>query len=371
MDFELNLNTIPPAPPTEEPKVEEQNNGAEEPIIETASAPTEQPKVEEPPKADRFFEELNKRFGSQFKGDDEFKALLDLPKKVMDYEAKLREHESLAKTIEDYKKKNDELEGNQDPLKYFSSPESYVAEQLRIKYPKNNPYVLQEIAMTNVDNMNDLDVLVKEKMMSTPGLKESNVRAIILKKYGIDASTPSEEWDELIRDEMKIDAATAREKINTVKSAIELPRIMTREQRQQAEAQAKAEREKLLTPMKETFTKFDKFSHKGIPGFEADVTGEYKSKLQDIFQGYFGDSGLQPTPENLEAALEFRDALFVYEHLPKLREIWLKEGKTESQKKIDEELHNDTPPNTATRTDQQDVKTTRGIVDFVRDQIGR
>ena len=315
---------------------------------------------------------MNKRFGTQFKAEDEVRSIFDLPKKVSEYESKLRESESLAKTAEDYKKKIDELEGSYDPLKHFSSPESYIAEQLRIKYPKSNPYVLQEIATSNVDNMADLDVLIKEKVLFVPNApKESSIRSIILKKYGIDSSTPPEEWDELVRDEMRIDAASAREKINNLKSTIELPKIMTREQRQQTEAQAKAEREKALMPMRETFTQFDKFSHPGIPGFEADVTGEYKSKLDSIFKGYFGDSGLPPTKENLDTAVEFRNMLFVYEHLPKLRDIWLKEGRTEIQKKTDEELNNTTPPNTQTATDQTEVKNYRGLSDFVRGQTGR
>lgn len=368
MDFDLNLNTIPPAPPTEEPKVDDQNSGVEEPTTQGAP-PTEEPKVEEP-QTDTFFEEMNKRFGAQFKSTDEVKGIFELPKKVAEYETKLKESESLAKAAEDYKKRIEELEGSQDPLKYFSSPESFVAEQLRIKYPNRDPYVLQKIATTNVDSMDDLDVLVKEKVLSVPNApKEESIRSIVLKKYGVDPSTPPEEWDDLVKDEMRLDAAAAREKINNFKSAIELPKVMTKEQRQQAEMQAKAEREKLLEPMRDTFTKFEKFSHPGIPGFEADVTGEYKSKLPDIFKGYFGDSGIPPTPENLETAVEFRNAFFVYEHLPKLREIWIKEGQAGTQKKVDEELHNDTPPNTATASDdQRDVKNYKGLGDFFRDQ---
>ena len=359
-DFDLKLNTIPPAPPAGETQTEVTHT-------EETATPTEQVAglhAESQEQPDTFFEEMNKRFGTQFKATDEVKGIFELPKKVAEYETKLRESESLAKTAEDYKKRIEELEEN-DPLKFFASPESYIAEQLRIKYPKNNPLLLQEIATSNVDSMNDIDVLVKEKQLfvNNPP-REQAIRAIILKKYGIDTETDPGEWDELARAEMQIDAAYAREKINNLKSTIELPKITTKEQRQQAEAQMKAERETQLAPMREVFTSFDKFSHPQIPGFEADVTGEYKSKLGDIFKGYFGDSGVPPTKENLEAAVEFRNALFVYEHLPKLREIWLKEGKTEVQKKTDVEMNNTEPPNTATATDEADVKNYRGLGDF-------
>lgn len=363
-DFKLNLNTVPPSPPVEETQEGETHNEetATGQTEQAANTQTEQGSQAQP---DTFFEEMNKRFGTQFKAEDEVRGVFDLPKKVSEYENKLRESESLAKSVEDYKKRIEELEGNHDPLKYFASPESYIAEQLRIKYPKNNPLLLQEIATSNVDSMNDFDVLVKEKQLfvNNPP-KEQAIRAIILKKYGIDAETNPAEWDELAKAEMQLDAAAAREKINTLKNGIELPKVLTREQREQAEAQTRAERESQLAPMRETFTSFDKFSHPQIPGFEADVTGEYKSKLGDIFKGYFSDSGIPPTKENLDAAIEFRNAFFVYEHLPKLRDIWLKEGRTESQKKNDEESHNDTPPNTNTATDNADVKNHRGLSDF-------
>ena len=370
-NFELNLNTIPPAPPAEETRAEETHT--EEPILEQGTQ-TEQASQGTQP--DTFFEEMNKRFGTQFKAEDEVRSIFDLPKKVSEYESKLRESESLAKSVDDYKKKIDELEGSQDPSRIFSSPEVYKAalleDQLRNKFPSGNHNLLREIAFRNLDDMNDLEVLMKDKALTAPkAIKEENLRAIVLKKYGVEPGAPPEEWGEMVKDEMLLDAATARLRLNELKQSVKLPEIPTREQRQQTEAQARAEREKTLEPMRTTFTQFDKFSHPGIPGFEADVTGEYKSKLDSIFKGYFGDSGIPPTKENLETAVEFRNAFFVYEHLPKLREIWLKEGRTEIQKKTDEELNNTEPPNTTTATDQTEVKNYRGLSDFVRGQTGR
>ena len=279
-DFRLNLNTIPPAPPAEEV----QNTGEqlpETPQVEATETPAAQ--VETPPqpevKVDPFIENLNKEFGTQYKNRDEVKNIFGLPKKVSEYETKLKESESLAKSVEDYKKKIEELEKEENPLKYFSSPDTFIAEQLRIKYPKSNPVLLQEIATSNVDSMNDFDVLVKEKQLfvNNPP-KESSIVAIIKKKYGIDAETPPEEWDELAKAEMQIDAASARDKINTLKSAIELPKVMTREQRLAMESEAITKKEQVIAPLKESFSKFDKFSHEG---FEFDVPSEYQSKLPE------------------------------------------------------------------------------------------
>jgi hypothetical protein len=71
----------------------------------------------------------------------------------------------------------------------------------------------------------------------------------------------------------------------------------------------------------------------------------------------------------LESAIEVRDALFVQEYLPKLREIWIKEGETKATAKVDAELHNTQPPNTTTATDQNVAgKILPGIDQYSKDQ---
>jgi hypothetical protein len=367
MDFKL--NTVPPAPPTEEPQVEPTNSvEPTEPVAEpTVETPTiEEPPKDEPPKVDEFIENLNKRFGTQFKADDEIKQTFGLQKTVDEYQTKLKESEELIQSIDDYKKKIEELEEAQDPLKYFASPQTYVAEQLRIKYPKSNPVLLQEIATTDVNKLGDLDVLVKDKQLfvNDPP-KESVIRSVILKKYGIDPTSPSEEWDEISVAEMKLDAAAARDKINGLKEVIEMPKVISKEDRQKAEAEALAQKEQAIAPLKETFSKFDKFVS---DGFEFDVPDEYKSKLPDMFQSMFINAGLEPNEENLQSALELREALLLRQYFPKIKEVIAKEAETKLQAKMDAELHNTQPPNTTTLTDHQDVNTPPGLSKFLTDQ---
>ena len=368
---ELRLNTIPPSAPTEETQAgqEDISGTSAEPVVDTGTPQEpqiEEPPQAEPPKVDEFIESLNKRYGTQFKADGEVKDIFGLPKKVSEYETRLKENEGLTQSISNYKKRIEELEGDQDPLKYFSSPETYVAEQLRIKYPRSNPVLLQEIATSNVDTMNDFDVLVKEKQLFVQNPpKESSIRAIILKKYGIDTEANPEEWDELAKAEMQIDAAAARDKINTLKGAIELPEVITKEQKAQKEADALAQKEQAIAPLKETFSKFDKFSHEG---FEFDVPDEYKSKLPDMFQSMFIDAGLEPNEDNLQTALELRDALLLKQYFTKIKEVIAKEAETKLRAEIDAELHNTQPPNTTTLTDHEDVDTAPGLSKFLSDQ---
>lgn len=375
MERKLNLNTVPPTPPDDvqtgvtntEPVVEP---GVGQPVTQSATTePQATPQTGTPAKAeeqvDTFFEGFNKRYGTQYKSDDEIRSLFGLPKKVTEYETKFKDIE---KSVADYKKKIEELEGSQDPLKYFSSPDAYIAEQLKIKYPKSNPQVLHQIATTDLSKMDDLDVLVRDKQLFVPDApKESVIRSVILKKYGIDPTSDPQEWDEIAVAEMKLDAAAAREKIIGLKSVIEMPKVLTKEQREQAERDALTQKEQAITPLKEQYNKFDKFTHKKIEGFEWDVPSEYKTNLTNMFQSMFIDAGLEPTQENFQTALELRDALLVYEYLPEMREVWLKEGATKERAKLDAELHNTQPPNSTTATDHGDVNTLPGLSKFLSD----
>lgn len=373
----LGLNTV--MPPEIQQMVSQQV--VEQPVVPQTETPPAQPQAQveqpivgeppqaEPPKVDTFFEEFNKRYGTQYVSDDEVKPVFGLPKKVSEYEGKVKDYE---KSVSEYQKKITELEESQDPLKFFQSPQSYVAEQLRIKYPKSNPILLQEIATTDVEKMGDLDVLIRDRQLFVPDApREEVIRKITLKKYGIDPDSDPSEWDELAVGEMKLDAAAARDKINGLKGVIEIPKALTKEQREQAKAEAQTKRNEAMTPLKDTFLKFDKFSPKEIEGFEFDVPEEYKKNLPDIFQSMFLDAGLEPTQENFQTAIELREALLVHQYLPKLREIWLKEGQTLAAKGIDHELHNDTPPNVKTATDDKNVKTLPGLSKFVSDYVKR
>jgi hypothetical protein len=365
---------------TEENKVIEPVG--ETPKIETPTVTSQEPpKVEppkaEPPKVDTFIENLNKDFGTTYKSRDELKEVFGLPKKITEYETKIKESENLAKSIEDYKKKIEELEKLEDPAevvkKYFSTPDAYVAEQLRIKYPNSNPSLLYEIATSNVDEMSDFDVLVKAKKLFVPKVAKGgyDVEGSVMRKYALEAGSKPEDWDINAKTDMAIDVAVERDRFSELKRQIKLPEFPSKEQRAKEEADALAKREQALTPLKEQFAKYDTFKHTGIENFIMDVPTEYKTKLPEIFDGFFG-AGLEPDQENMQSAQELRDALFVLEYLPKLREIWIKEGDTIATKRFDELSHNIQPPNTTTATDQGTGEPKQpGLDQYSKDQSRR
>ena len=336
------INTEPPAT---EPSAQ-----VAEPPVQTPPAEPQQPQSSTEPIVDKFFEDFNKRFNSQIKSDDEVKEFLGNRQKIAEYEPKVKLAEDRAREIEDYKKQIEEIRnaGNSELLSKPLLRSAYVAQQLLDKYPDKDPFVLQEIAMTDIAKLGDLDALVKEQKMDLPTLSEADIRAALLDKYGIDPDTKPEEWSSIAKTKLAIDAKGARANIKALTSGIELPKAVTREEREKVEQENLQERIRVTEPLKADFTQFDKFKSED---FEFDVNADYKSKLGTMFQAMFIEAGMEPTKENLDIAKEMRDGQFLLQNFPKIREVIAKQAQVELQKKIDEELSNNKQPNTTTASD--------------------
>jgi hypothetical protein len=82
--FDLNLNKIPPQAPVQETPVAEVHTETPEIVTPqgttTEPQPTKVEQVQPEVKPDLFFESFNKRYSTQFKADDELKAVLDTEK---------------------------------------------------------------------------------------------------------------------------------------------------------------------------------------------------------------------------------------------------------------------------------------------------
>ena len=318
---------------------------------------------------DTLFEDFNKRFGTQEANEDFIKNLLGSTKKLTDYEKKIKEYETLSKSAEQYKKELADLRKAEDPMKYFASPESFIAEQLRKKYPTRNAQLLYEVTTTDVDAMSDFDVLVKEKQLFIPKLaKEGDLRGVLYKKYGIDADSSPEEWDGVVKTELAIDAAAARDRINALKKEIEIPQVVSREEKERLESESLTQKKEALTPLREEFSKFDKVK---VGDIEYTVPNEYKEKLGDMFDAYFVGAGNEVTDENLVTLSELRDALFVKENLNDIVKAIEKDAQTKLQAKIDAELGNTNLPNTKTASEGAGVTGQKpGYQQYITDQQG-
>lgn len=371
--MELNLNRVPPpefTQQTEENKVEEPIATTEQNTVVPPETPPQGQAAEEP-KPDLFFDTFNKRYGTAYKADDEIKGLFDAPKKISEYEARISDYETLKAEAEQRQKEIERLEGLNDPLKFFSSPETYVAEQLRIKYPDKDPVLLQEIATTDVDKMGDFDVLAKSMRMFVRNLPEGGkyVRDVLYRKYGIDSDMSLEDIDGATKTQIALDAATERNRINDLKKSIELPKVITKEERAKAEADLSAKRLQALAPLRERYTKFEKFSDG--QGLDFDVPKEFQAKLGEMFDGMFVEAGHEPDEKTIQAAEDLKIAWFLKDNFSKIKEVIVKQAQTELQAKIDKESHNDSPPNTATATDQNPQQQLQGIGKLVSTLRGK
>ena len=321
---------------------------------------------------DTFFDTFNKRYNTEYKTDDEIKSHLEAAKKLPEFETKVKEYEPLAKSVEQYKKEIDELKKAEDPLKYFASPESYIAEQLRIRYKDKDPQLLHKIATTDVNELNDFDVLVYQSKLDSPKIREEAIKAVLCDRYGIDKELLSrpEEWDELAKTKIALDSASARRNINQLKEGIEMPKVVSREERERLATEALAQKTQAVAPIRAEFSKFDKIK---VGGIEYTVPEDYKSKLGDMFDAYFLKAGNDVTDENLTTVLELRDSMFLWEHRDEIAQAVAKEAQRKVRAEMEAKLGNTQLPNTATASDASVSKAMgghAGVNKFLEDTIG-
>jgi hypothetical protein len=364
MAFE-HFNTEPPKPaedsqvttPTTEVKSEVQPN--------TQVTPTESPKVE--PKPDEFIENFNKRYNTTYKSDDEVKPLFELPKKITEYEEKVKDRDELVKSVEQYKKDLEELRafGNSDLLKDPLIQKAFVASQLKNKYPNRDEFLLQEIAMSDLDKMSDIEAIAKEKMIDIKGLTFERAKLAKLADFGVDSTVNPEEWGEVEKARIQIAGAEAKQRMKQILEGITLPKQVTKEEKEAMATKALEDKVRTTAPIRETFKKFDEYVN---GDFKFVVPDEYKATLDGVFQGMFIDSGLEVNETNLKNAEFFKRAMFVEEYFPKMVEIIKKEAQTALKEQIEKELHNEKPLNTTTATDQEVKPEKKGLDNLFQDK---
>lgn len=338
---------------------------ANEPVINEAGQKGEPTKVE-PPKEETktepikttWLDEVNKAYKTDFKSPDDFKAVFEKSKKVDEYEPKVKGFEE---TEANYKKQLEQLQSSlkqlNNPLSYFSSPEAYVAEQLKKQYPDKNPKVLHDVVTSDVKVMDDLDVLIKDAFLNTPGLKggDEGVRETILSEFGVDPTTPKDEWPISVQNRIMIKANQARKEWSELKSKVELPKVASPEEREAEAKRLQEEKRQKITPLKETFSKFDKFTTE-IDGeiFDFNVTDEYKEVLPQMFDTYFVEAGLDVNEDNLKSMETLKRAMFLEQNFVPIYKKIVADAETKFKAKQDELLNNTNPTNTKTAAEGEE-----------------
>ena len=343
--------------PTNEPEV------VTEPVVDeqvkTEPAKTEPVVTEQPIKVSAL-EEINKKFQTEFKSVDDLQGYFDKAKKADEYAPKLTEYET---KVKQYEERIADLNSSLNPLSHFTSQESYIAEQLRKQHPDKSPMVLQEIVTKDASQISDLDVLIKNQMLETPDLigGENGAKEYILDKYGIDPDLPKAEWSVTLQNKIKIEAKQIRKTWDELKSTVKLPTVLSQDEINAEKTRLTEERKTQLSPLKETFSKFDKFTEQIDEGkvFDFNVPDEYKEMLPEMFEEYFVKAGVEPTKENLERFEHLKRGLLLDSHFKQIYKTI--EGDVVAREKAARDilLGNEAPTNTNSGNeinDQSDVK---------------
>lgn len=305
----------------------------------------------------KFFETFNQKWNTEYQSDDDIASLLESQKEFSDLKEKSTEWSDFETREKDYKSKIAELEDQLDPLKHFPNKESYIEMQLRMQHPDKNPAILHEVVTKDLSEMSDMDVLIKSTLLDVPDIEggEEGVREHLYNRYGVEFDEDGNpEFTRSIKNSMKIDASRARKELAQYKDSVELPKVMTPEEKEQALQEAKESRAKEISPYLEEFKKFDKWSVDlgDDKQFEFEVPNDFKQSLEDMFKGYFVDGDQPVNEENLETIVQLRNGLFLNEYFPKIYEVIQKEAITQQKEAQDALLNNEEPENKSTATDQ-------------------
>ena len=334
------------------PVMEPQSQPSQPPATPPAPAEPAAPPVQgTPPPAQPSFNisDFNAFFGTPYKEESELKDVLKRATEYGDIQKKYTDAETARKALED---KNKELEASLDPMKYFSSPDAYIAEQIKKQMGDVDPSVVTKLLSHEKTKMANFDLLVYDWLMQNPDTigGVEGAKKVLAKKYDVDLSDSTEEWDPVAQNMMMADARAVERKIAKLKSEVKLPEPLSPEAITARRAEAVEKAKTAWAPYVGEIANFDKLvvpGDDGKPLLEMEVPKAFRDTLPEYIQGVIEQTGLEPTPDNLKEIVDYRNRTFVYDHLPKILEVHGNNIRSEVEAKYAALLNNTTPPNSA------------------------
>jgi len=324
----------------------------------TPTTPPVEPKKDTthpPATTTSWVDEINKAYKTEFKTPEDFGKYFERSKKVDEYESKSKEFETKEKQ---YKEQVETLQSSLNPLSYFSTPEAYVAEQLRRQYPDKSPSVLQEIVIRDTKGVADIEVLVKNKLLETPDLigGEAGARELVYSELGIDGDTLETEWTNLTKNKIKTQAKDIRKSWDELKSKVELPKVQTAEEIALSRTNALQAKLESAKPLIEQYSKFDHFTEEIEDGktFDFIVPDEYKQSLPEMIKAAI-EAGIEPTAENMAVLHEQKEALLLRRNFKQIYKSI--EADVETRLKAEEDKRNgNIPPANTTKATESELE---------------
>jgi len=358
------LDKVPEGQENPEANAGTQNN---DPASQPGAGTANPPAGGTPPKPDEFIESFNKRYSTQYKTDEDIKGLFELPKKISEYDEKLKNHAELTKSVDQYKKDLEEQKRT-EVSRYLSSPlmqRAYVANELLKKNSKGDLATLTELAMSDIDKMSDLDVLARVNKLKVPDKSLDVIKEALLDELGIDTTLDPKEWDQKALTRLALKASDARKYISDMMEGVEVPKVLSKEEMDRLAQEAASKKESEVAPHRAEYLKFDKV--KILDDLEYTVPDEFKADLPGMFDTFMIKAGNEPTPENIEALNDLREALFFNKYKKEIYDVMYKDAESKIKKALDDKLGNTKPPNSAQASDGAGGQQPSGASKFMED----
>ncbi len=180
----------------------------------------------------KFWEEIKKNTGLEFKSYDDLKGLhskaTEYETKYKEVEPKLKEYETLSSQFKTIQEQRDEFERlakeNSDPLKFYGGKkEKYIQSKLEEKYPDREHLVKDVLTLNKQD---DINAIITEMLWDDPTLERSDIIEHLNSRYDTDVeklNKDPKEWDANLKVKIRLDAKHARQKLEGISGEINVP----------------------------------------------------------------------------------------------------------------------------------------------------
>lgn len=178
---------------------------------------TEPAPTPEPAPAVNEWEIISKRFGQEFKGEEDFNA----------YRSSLTEKDTKLQTLQQqYEAAQAELKAV-DPMKWFPDKDTYIMAQLRIKHPDLDPATITRIMTTDIDKATPLEILAYRELLKDPKREvfenEQQALQYVQDKYKYDIDVPFDEQADMVKVGIRAARKEAVAEFAALKNGIEVP----------------------------------------------------------------------------------------------------------------------------------------------------
>jgi len=247
---------------------------------------------------------LSEALGREFKADEDVETFKS---SLTGYEAQLNDY----KTREaQWQTEKEELAKAVNPREWFASDELFVVNGLLKKFPDKSPYAMTQISTNDFTKTymdNPVEVLALDLMLEHPAIYADKAAAVedVLTRYNV---ADMDDLTDQTKRMMKVDAKTAVDKFNKLKSEIELPKSVDLTAERATKLQAETDRmNKIKEATDPLFSKTIPASLKAIeiPVTIKDEAGKEVTEIAfkyDIPEGYVKSKAVQTVIEQVRNA---------------------------------------------------------------------